>query len=186
MLNDFGLTAEQQSALEAHLDLLMRWNQKLNLTAIRSREEAIQRHYGESLFLGSHLPSGPLKIADVGSGAGFPGFPVAILRPECSITLIESHQRKAVFLREAARGLPNIRIMAMRGEEVRDSFDWVVSRAVSYSDLASFLKKLAPNVGLLGGAEMPPEDLGFIWEAPVLLPWGDQRFLWLGHCDSAK
>lgn len=177
MFADFSLTAGQKAALEAHLDLLMRWNQKLNLTAIRSREEAIERHYCESLFLGSRLPAGALRIADVGSGAGFPGFPVAVLRPECSVTLIESHQRKAVFLREASRGVPNVRVLAKRAEDVEETFDWVISRAVSYADLGSFLKKLAPNADLLSGAEVPPADLGFEWEDPVALPWGKQRFL---------
>src|ERR1017187_6190482 len=101
----------------------MRWNRSLNLTAIRSREEAIERHYCESLFLGARLPAGALRIADVGSGAGFPGFPVAVLRPECSVTLIESHKRKAVFLREASRTLPNVRVFAKRAEDVGERFD---------------------------------------------------------------
>ena len=178
---DFTLTGEQEAALEAHLELLMRWNQKLNLTSIRNREEAIERHYCESLFLGARLAAGALRIADVGSGAGFPGFPVAVLRPDCSVTLIESHQRKAVFLREASRALPNVRVLAKRAEDVDDRFDWVISRAVSYSDLASFLKRLAPNADLLTGGEGPPEGLGFKWEAPVALPWGNQRFLWTGR-----
>jgi 16S rRNA (guanine527-N7)-methyltransferase len=178
---DFSLTAEQEAALGAHLELLMRWNQKLNLTSIRNREEAIERHYCESLFLGSRLPAGALRIADVGSGAGFPGFPVAVLRPDCSVTLIESHQRKAVFLREASRALLNVRVLAKRAEDVDERFDWVISRAVSYVDLASFLKRLAPNADLLTGGEGPPEGLGFEWEAPVALPWGNQRFLWTGQ-----
>jgi 16S rRNA (guanine527-N7)-methyltransferase len=177
---DFTLTPEQEAALEEHLALLMRWNKSLNLTAIRNREEAIERHYCESLFLGARLPAGPLRIADVGSGAGFPGFPVAILRPDCTVTLIESHQRKSVFLREASRRVPNVRVLAKRAEDVDEMFDWVISRAVSCADLARFLRKLAPNAGLLGGAERPPEGLGFSWGAPLALPWGEQRFLWNG------
>ena len=186
MFGDFALSAEQEAALEAHLELLMRWNRTVNLTAIRSREEAIERHYCESLFLGARLPPGRLKIADVGSGAGFPGFPVAVLRPNCSVTLIESHQRKAVFLREAARKLPNVRVLAKRGEDVNETFDWAISRAVSYEDLASFLKNLAPNVDLLAGKERPPEAMGFRWDSPTRLPWGDQRFLWTGHVVSRE
>jgi 16S rRNA (guanine(527)-N(7))-methyltransferase RsmG len=181
---DFALTADQDAALEAHLELLMRWNKSLNLTAIRNREEAIERHYCEALFLGARLPAGTLRIVDVGSGAGFPGFPVAVLRPDCSVSLIESHQRKAVFLKEAARGVPNVRVLARRAEDVGETFDWVISRAVSYADLASFLKRLAPNADLLGGAEAPPASLGFEWEAPVALPSGNQRFLWTGRVAS--
>jgi 16S rRNA (guanine527-N7)-methyltransferase len=178
---DFALTPEQEAALEAHLELLLRWNRTLNLTAIRSREEAIERHYCESLFLGARLRAGRLRIADIGSGAGFPGLPVAILRPGCSVTLIESHQRKAVFLREASRNLPNVRVLAMRAEDVQETFDWAISRAVSYADLEPFLKRLAPNADLLSGAEPPPEGMGFQWDAPVALPWGKQRFLWTGR-----
>jgi 16S rRNA (guanine527-N7)-methyltransferase len=181
VFGDFALTRDQEAALEAHLELLMRWNRTLNLTAIRGREEAIERHYCESLFLASRLPAGVLKIVDVGSGAGFPGFPVAIMRPECLVTLVESHQRKAVFLRESSRSVPNIRVLASRAEQVNETFDRAISRAVSYGDLAPILKLLAPSVDLLSGAERPPEAMGFSWDSPVILPSGRQRFLWTGH-----
>jgi 16S rRNA (guanine527-N7)-methyltransferase len=181
---DFPLSAEQVSALEAHLELLLRWNKKLNLTSIRNREEAIERHYYESLFLGMHLPPGEWRIADIGSGAGFPGFPVAVLRPDCQVTLVESHQRKAVFLVESSRKQPNIHVLPKRAEEVTERFDRVISRAVSYDDLASHLKNLAPAADLLTGAEEPPAKMGFVWEAGVPLPWGNQRFLRTGMAVS--
>lgn len=177
MFADFPLSPEQQSALEAHLELLLRWNQKLNLTSIRNREEVIQRHYCESLFLGMHLPPGPLTIADVGSGAGFPGFPVAVLRPDCQVTLIESHQRKAVFLKESGRKQTNLRILSCRAEEVSERFDRVISRAVSYEDLSGILKILAPAVDLLTGEDEPPQNIGFTWQTPIPLPLGAHRFL---------
>lgn len=169
----FELSAEQLAALEAHWNLLLRWNQRLNLTTIDDWGEAEVRHFAESLFLGRHLPAGRLRIADVGSGAGFPGLPVAILRPYCEVTLIESHQRKAVFLREASRSIPNIRVLSRRAESVSERFDWVVSRAVSYADLRGILGKLAPNTALLAGAEEPP---GPAWRS-IPLPWGKNRFL---------
>src|SRR5206468_1621010 len=97
---------------------LLRWNRKLNLISVHTEDQMIERHYYESLFLGQHLPTGSLRIADIGSGAGFPGFVVAVQRPDCTVNLIESHQRKAVFLREAARDVPNIRVSAKRAEEV--------------------------------------------------------------------
>jgi 16S rRNA (guanine527-N7)-methyltransferase len=175
------LSPGQVEAVEAHYQLLLRWNRTLNLTSIKRVDEAVERHYCESIFLGTHLPQGPLRIADIGSGAGFPGFPVAVLRPDCSITLIESHQRKAVFLREASRNLPNVRVLARRAEDVDEQFDWAISRAVSYKDLASFLKNLAPNVDLLTGGEEPPDGIGFVWESPIWVPWGGQRFLRTGH-----
>jgi 16S rRNA (guanine527-N7)-methyltransferase len=171
----------QVEALEAHYQLLLRWNRTLNLTSIKRMEEAVERHYCESLFLGANLPQGNLRIADIGSGAGFPGFPVAVLRPDCSVTLIESHQRKAVFLREASRSLPNVRVLARRAEDIEERFDWAISRAVSYGDLASFLKNLAPSVDLLTGGEVPPDGIGFVWQTPIPVPWSRQRFLRTGH-----
>jgi 16S rRNA (guanine527-N7)-methyltransferase len=175
------LSVGQIEALEAHYELLARWNRKINLTAIRTLEEAVERHYSEALFLAAHLPAGPLRVADVGSGAGFPGFPVAVLRPDCTVTLIESHQRKAVFLRESSRALLNVRVLAKRGEAVEEAFDHVISRAVSYEDLSPALKNLAPNADLLTGAEEPPASLGFQWAEPVPLPWGARRFLRMGR-----
>lgn len=177
----FPLPPGQLDALQAHYELLVRWNRVLNLTRIEDAREAAERHYGESLFLASHLPAGSLRIADVGSGAGFPGFPVAVARPECEVSLVESHQRKAVFLREAGRGSKNIRVLAVRAEAVRDEFDWVVSRAVSYEDLGRTIGRLAPNAALLTGAEAPGEELSFCWNEPIPLPWGNHRFLRIGR-----
>src|SRR5678815_5908684 len=74
------LAVEQIDQLEAHYKLLVLWNARLNLTRIESVEEAVRLHYCESLFVGTRLPAGPLRIVDVGSGAGFPGIPIAILR----------------------------------------------------------------------------------------------------------
>ena len=175
------LSPGQVEALEAHYQLLLRWNRILNLTSIKRMEEAVERHYCESLFLGTHLPLGRLRVADIGSGAGFPGFPTAVLRPDCSVTLIESHQRKAVFLREASRNLPNVRVLATRAEDVKEQFDWAISRAVSYQDVASFLKNLAPNVDLLTGDKAPPDGIGFVWQTPIPVPWSSQRFLRIGQ-----
>jgi hypothetical protein len=106
---------------------------------------------------------------------------VAVFRPDCSVTLIESHQRKAVFLREASRNLPNVRVLARRAEDVGEQFDWAISRAVSYEDLAPFLKSLAASVDLLTGGEEPPDGIGFVWQSAILVPWGGQRFLRSGH-----
>lgn len=94
--------------LSAYLDLLMKWNARTNLTAIREPEEMVRRHFGESLFAGVHmgtrLPAGA-TVLDFGSGAGFPGLPIQLLRPELRVTLAESQGKKASFLREAVRTL---------------------------------------------------------------------------------
>ena len=175
------LSAGQSAALEAHYQLLVRWNRTLNLTRVADLEEAVERHYCESLFLASHLSGGPLRIADIGSGAGFPGFPVAIARPDCQVTLIESHQRKAVFLREASRGVPNIRVLCQRAEGVEERFDHAISRAVSYADLLKPLSLLAGNVDLLTGLDDPPNSMLIEWQAAIPLPWGMHRALRIGR-----
>jgi len=175
------LSAEQVEELERHYALLRRWNRVLNLTSIKSTEEAVERHYCESLFLAARLPKTKLRIADIGSGAGFPGFPVAVVRDDCEVTLIESHQRKAVFLREASRGRQSIRVLSQRAEDVDEHFDLVVSRAVSYENLEAPLKRLAPAADLLTGAEEAPKGCSFVWDAPVRMPWGEHRFLRMGR-----
>lgn len=175
------LSTEQIGQLEQHYELLGRWNKVLNLTSVRTLEEAVERHYCESVFAACHLPEVAASIADVGSGAGFPGIPISIVRPQCSVALIESHQRKAVFLREAARELANVRVIAKRAEEIRERFDWVVSRAVKYSDVGGVLQELGRNAELLTGEVRRSDLSGFEWQEPIPLPWGERRYLWIGQ-----
>jgi 16S rRNA (guanine(527)-N(7))-methyltransferase RsmG len=165
-----SLTIGQVDLLEAHYNLLTQWNARLNLTRIDSIEEAVRLHYCESLFAGTRLPAGRLRIVDVGSGAGFPGIPIAILRPECSITLVESHQRKAVFLREASRNLSGVSVVTDRAENLEPGYDWLVSRAVSPNDVLKL--KLANDLAILVGGQTAPE---FDRREPI--PWGTQRYL---------
>jgi 16S rRNA (guanine527-N7)-methyltransferase len=120
------------SQLSTYLDLLLKWNSRTNLTAIRAPEEIVQRHFGESLFAGQHL--GPYAtLLDFGSGAGFPGLPIAILRPDFKVTLAESQNKKATFLREVVRSLHlSVEIWPSRVETMPESrkFDVVTLRAV--------------------------------------------------------
>ena len=150
---------------------LTRWNERLNLTRIVGLLESVRFHYCESLFLARFLPAGPQKIVDIGSGAGFPGIPVAIFRPECEITLVESHQRKSVFLREVSRDLKNVIVVPKRAEDVSGTFDWVVSRAVAPSDVLK--SKLAASFALLIGED----DASRLRGSSLPIPWGQQRVL---------
>jgi 16S rRNA (guanine527-N7)-methyltransferase len=179
------LSDGQIEALESHYHRLVKWNRTLNLTSIASLEEAIERHYCESLFAARVLDAWPQRIVDIGSGAGFPGFPLAIVRPDCSVTLIEAHQRKAVFLKEASRELANVRVLAQRAEDVEQRFEWAVSRAVSYSDLSEALPRLAPKAALLTGAELPSFP-AYTWAEAIRLPWGQQRYLRIGRVVSRE
>jgi 16S rRNA (guanine(527)-N(7))-methyltransferase RsmG len=164
------LSTSQLYQLEQHFNLLVKWNKHLNLTRIESVLDSVRFHYCESLYVGLKLPAGPLRVADVGSGAGFPGIPIAILRPDLSVTLIESHKRKAVFLREAIRHLGSTRVLSVRAEEVPERFDWVVSRAVAPSEVLS--SGLAPTYALLVAAKDVPAKTAILRS-----PWGDERVL---------
>jgi len=161
----YGAVSPQQlTLLEEHYRLLLRWNRKINLTRITSLQDAVRYHYCESLYLATRLPEGQLRVVDIGSGAGFPGIPVAIYRPELSVDLVESHQRKAVFLREASRGLTNVCVLPRRAEGVTASYDWTISRAVRPEDVVRL--NLAPHVAVLGAEG---ENL----------PWGENRALFM-------
>lgn len=168
----FGVLSDSQlNQLEAHYNSLSRWNARLNLTRIRDLEDSIKFHYCESLFLARFLPPGSHRIADIGSGGGFPGIPIAIFRADCTVTLVESHQRKAVFLRECSRDLNNVRVFPNRAEDTTDAFDWVVSRAVAPSEILKL--NLSHNVALLIG-EGDAAQLNGLAEP---IPWGKQRVL---------
>jgi 16S rRNA (guanine527-N7)-methyltransferase len=93
------------SRLSLYLDLLLKWNARTNLTAIRDPEEIVRRHFGESIFAARHLDPDTPTLLDFGSGAGFPGIPIALLRSKIQVTLAESQNKKASFLREIVRTL---------------------------------------------------------------------------------
>jgi 16S rRNA (guanine527-N7)-methyltransferase len=118
--------------LSVYLALVLKWNARVNLTAIRSPEEIVRRHFGESLFAGLHLGICG-SLLDFGSGAGFPGLPIQVLRPELRVTLAESRQKKASFLREVIRTLGlGAEVWPERAEEMpaARSFSVVTMRAV--------------------------------------------------------
>jgi 16S rRNA (guanine527-N7)-methyltransferase len=153
---EFGVEAEweRRNALELHFALVLRWNRKVNLTRITHPSEAVRFHYLESIWLAGLLPSGARRVVDVGSGAGFPGVPLAVARPEITFVLLEPHGRKATFLRESTRtlGLRNVEVVQERfhAERVgRD--DVIVSRAVEQlsSILPSLLSSAARTVLVL-------------------------------------
>jgi 16S rRNA (guanine527-N7)-methyltransferase len=140
--------------LSTYLDLLLKWNARTNLTAIRDPEEIVRRHFGESLFAARHIPPEARNLLDFGSGAGFPGLPIQLLRPELTVTLAESQNKKATFLREVVRTLGlKTEIWAARVEDMPPlrSFDVVAMRAVD--DMATAISaarsRIAPGGQLL-------------------------------------
>jgi 16S rRNA (guanine527-N7)-methyltransferase len=174
-----SLDSKQLELLEAHYSLLERWNRRLNLTAVRNLDEAIRVHYAESLFLASVLPALPIwssvrVIADIGSGAGFPGFPLAVAHPNRQVELIEAHARKAVFLRESSQSVSNVNVSSARFENLTGPWDLVVSRAVAWPEIAVKARASAGAVAILVGDKDAPavrSSSGWDWTPPVLVPW---------------
>lgn len=125
--------------LSTYLDLLLKWNARTNLTAIRDPQEIVRRHFGESLFAGRHLGTSE-TLLDLGAGAGFPGLPIALLHSQIRVTLAESQNKKAAFLREAVRTLelPNVEVWAARAETLPATrlFRTVTLRAVDSMESA--------------------------------------------------
>jgi 16S rRNA (guanine527-N7)-methyltransferase len=152
------LSPEQHERLSRYLDLLFDANQTMNLTRIVDRPTAEVQHVGDALTLLRYLPPGAVRIADVGSGGGVPGIPLAIARPDAQFLLLESTKKKAAFLQRAASelGLANIRISDARAEDagrnrkLRESFDAVVARAVGTMDwLAEWCLPLLKKGGVM-------------------------------------
>jgi len=116
--------------LQVYLDLLLRWNARVNLTAVRDPEQIVTRHFGESLFAAGVIRArhrADERLADVGSGAGFPGIPIKLAIPDIALTLIESQSKKATFLREVVRALN------LQGANVFCGRAWQVQRAYHFA-----------------------------------------------------
>ena len=129
-----GLDSALAAPLRRYLDLLARWNRTYNLTAIRDPGEMVTLHLLDSLSMHAHT-GGIATLADLGTGAGLPGIPLAIARPELAVTLVESNGKKARFLREAVRtlGLANARVAEARAEAVDEpaAYDAITARAMA-------------------------------------------------------
>lgn len=168
------LPAPLLEQLSTFLDLLLHWNRKVSLTSVRTPEEIVQRHFGESLFTGYHLAPRLLpgaSLLDYGSGAGFPGLPIQLLLPHIHVTLAESQSRKVAFLHEATRELGlSTEIWPRRVEEMPPNrrFDAVTLRAVDRMAVSLDRAKeyLRPGgwLALLVGeaAETPPDAQEFL------------------------
>jgi 16S rRNA (guanine527-N7)-methyltransferase len=121
----------QAAMFNAYLGLILKWNRRMNLTAVRDPRAILQRHFAECIGFSYALPGEIRTVLDFGSGAGFPGIPIAICRPELKVTLAESQTKKAAFLNEAVRTLRvGVRVFAGRAETMTEVFDCVTLRAV--------------------------------------------------------
>jgi 16S rRNA (guanine527-N7)-methyltransferase len=218
------LSSAQLKHISTYIDILLHWNARINLTAIRDPEEIVTRHFGESLFAAKHLfptdlrvDAGPgasegqvdradrevhlangvpdaarsgLKVADLGSGAGFPGIPIKLWSPGVSLTLIESNQKKATFLREVVRtlALTDVNILNERAESITQRFEVVTVRAVErFADILPIAARLVGNKArlalLIAASQIETAHATLptlTWQTPFPVPGSKARILVIG------
>jgi 16S rRNA (guanine527-N7)-methyltransferase len=242
------LSLAQLQSISTYIDILRRWNARINLTAIRSPEDIVTRHFGESLFAARHLfplspapspvssvvkdvdadvavdadvdvdvdvagstsgraalkgrvtapkekgASAPVSLADIGSGAGFPGLPIKLWAPHLSLTLIESNHKKAAFLREVTRALTltDVNIQNARAETSAGTYDAVTLRAVerfeSILPTAAALVRPSGRLALLISSAQQPQARStlpdFAWSEPSPIPQSRSRILLIARRES--
>jgi 16S rRNA (guanine527-N7)-methyltransferase len=193
-LSEFQIAIESQQIvlIQQYIKTLLRWNEKLNLTAIRDPLEILYRHFCESMFAASAIPVDKGRLADIGSGPGFPGIPLKIIRPGLELCLVESNIKKGTFLAEVVRELqlPNTRVLISRYEELGEELtplDFVCSRAVG--EFGPFLEWAASSrvdagqvILWIGGRDLEEAKKSKQWEwrEPILIPKSLQRYLLIG------
>jgi len=193
-LGEFNLTASDQQVLwiQQYIAIVLKWNEKISLTAIREPIEILYRHFCESMYAAAAVPLERGRLADVGSGGGFPGLPLKIIRPDLQVFLVESNVKKATFLAETIRelGLEGARVIVSRYEELSEEvapLDVVCSRAVG--EFRAFLAwagspQIAATQAVLwiGGSDLQDarRALGWDWRDPIAIPQSLRRFLLVG------
>ena len=195
------LTSHQLGQVITYLDLLLRWNARINLTAVRTPEECVTRHFGESLYLSSWVELRGTNL-DIGSGAGFPGLALKIAFPGLATTLLEPVAKKRAFLKEVARAcrMESVEVRSERlerfldrapvegGDQKRRRFDSATARAVGpvrrLAELAA--QGLAPGgrlclwVGHRQALELVRDAPLLAWEAPRPIPCSEEREIIIG------
>lgn len=191
---ELELTSPQISQMLTYLDLLLRWNRKINLTAINGAEECLTRHFGESLYLERWVKL-ENNLLDIGSGAGFPGLALKIVFPELATTLLEPVAKKRAFLKEVARAC-RMESVEVRGDRLEDfvrqgatpRFSSATSRALGHH------KQLIPLVAeclnpkgrlILWVSHAQGQALSEMhdqveWISPIHLPLSREREIWIG------
>jgi 16S rRNA (guanine527-N7)-methyltransferase len=184
--------------IQRYMGLLLTWNEKVNLTAIRDPLEILYRHFCESMYAAVAIPLQRGRLADVGSGGGFPGLPLKILRPELEVFLVESNVKKATFLAEVIRdiGLNDAHVLVSRYEELSEELtplDVVCSRAVG--EFVPFLEWAGSerigarqSVLWIGGRDLEEVKriAGWEWRDPIPVPHSVRRFLLAGTKSAAQ
>jgi 16S rRNA (guanine527-N7)-methyltransferase len=189
---EFAVDDQQVLQIQQYMKLLLAWNDKVNLTAIRDPLEILYRHFCECMYAAVAVPVERGRLADVGSGGGFPGLPLKIMRPELQVFLIESNLKKATFLAEVIRELEltNTQVIVGRYEELGEEIaplDFVCSRALG--EFVPFLEwalsdQLATKQVILwiGARDLPElqKIQTWNWREPLPVPQSLRRLLLVG------
>jgi 16S rRNA (guanine527-N7)-methyltransferase len=187
------LIQDQRSKVLAYISILLKWNKLVGLTTIIDPSDIIARHFGESMFLSSILPVENCRLADVGSGGGFPGLPLKILCSNLRLILIESNKKKSAFLSEVigTLNLTEVEVLSQRFEEIRvepGSLDIVIARAVGgFPALLKWARSVLAargHIALWVGGEdttIISNTPGWTWQPAVRLPESQRRFILIGR-----
>jgi 16S rRNA (guanine527-N7)-methyltransferase len=185
------LTETEAEQFSAYLELFLRWNERINLSAIRDAESILSRHFLESILCARALPAPIATLLDYGSGGGLPGVPIAILNPEVHVTLAESQSKKAAFLSEVVRALSlNAKVHSSRAELLQTKFDCVTLRAVD--KMAEAVQSASTLVALNGWLVLMTTSTDssalttaagdlYEWSTPQSLPGADLRIILIGQ-----
>jgi 16S rRNA (guanine527-N7)-methyltransferase len=198
VLGRFGVdvSAEQAAAIRQYVALLLFWNQRVNLTSVTHPVEVLGRHFGEGMFAVRAVPISSGRLADFGSGAGFPGLPIKLLSGELEVLLIESNLKKTSFLAEIVRalGLRGVEVRCGRAEELglgANAYDFVTARAVGHFDelLKCSRRILHPSGRLvlwLGteDAQRLSRSMEWRWRDPIAIPASSRRVVLVGEKES--
>jgi len=189
---EFTVNDKQVLQIQQYMSILLAWNDKVNLTAIRDPLEILYRHFCECMYAAATVPLERGRLADVGSGGGFPGLPLKIIRPELQVFLIESNLKKATFLAEVIRELEltNTQVIVGRYEELGEEIaplDFICSRALG--EFVPFLEwarseQLATKQVILwiGGRDLAEiqKIQTWNWREPIQVPQSLRRLLLVG------
>jgi len=198
-LTEFSLPAydDQVLQIQRYIKILLTWNEKVNLTAIRDPLEILHRHFCECMYAAEAIPLEKGRLADVGSGGGFPGLALKIMRPGLQVFLVESNIKKVTFLAEVIRelGLNGAQVLARRYEELGEEMaplDYICSRALG--EFPSFLEwarsdQLAAGQVILWIGARDLEEIQRIktwdWREPISVPHSLRRLLLVGNKKSS-
>jgi 16S rRNA (guanine527-N7)-methyltransferase len=198
-MSDFrlDLDTDQVAAVQQYMQLLLAWNEKIGLTSIRDPLEILYRHFCESMYAAVAVPLEAGRLADVGSGGGFPGLPLKIIRPKLEVLLIESNIKKATFLAEVVRTLGlQARVLVRRYEELSEDvvpLDFVCARALG--DYSTFLhwagsERVGAKHAVLWISGNDVEEVvtidGWDWRDPIPVPKSLRRYLLVGTRTTPK